>query len=212
MRNNHTTPDNWSWTCRCGQNHPLRHRKCSHCQDPMPQSIRTAVYKAELSFQRALHRDFTIKRSTRRMDNLDKSLRATLALMILVAVLLTGYICYDRFDIAMLRLEAFWCKVTTLELDGVALAERLSFISARLMEIPEKLSIIPDRNMDALEKLLTVVDRAGSLGSRSETMPHRALEATSECVFQISHLLEHINERATVFAEYVKALLNDIQK
>ena len=209
MKNNRNIPDTWSWKCRCGRTHPLRHRKCSQCQDAMPHLVRTAVYKAELSFQRKLYRDFTTKRSIRRMERLNKFLSATLALMIIVAVLLTGYVCYniykttgqnkliEHLDIVMLRLGAVWAKVTAMDLDISPVVEKLQFVPPRLTGICEKIMIAPERLID--------------LGEKLEVMPQRIGDSATDSVDQITNLIKHIGEHIWTAAEYVQALINEIQ-
>lgn len=197
MKNNRNIPDTWSWKCRCGRTHPLRHRKCSQCLDAMPHSVRTAVYKAELSFQRKLYRDFTTKRSIRRMESLNKFLSATLALLIIVAVLLTGYVCYniykttgrnehmEHFDIVMLRLGAVRAKVTAMDLD----------IS------PEKLQFVPPRLTDICEKIMIAPERLINLGEKLEVMPQRIGNSATDSVDQIKNLIKHIGEHIGIAAE-----------
>lgn len=209
MMNNQNISNTWSWTCGCGITHLLRNRKCSQCQEAMPQSIRTAVYIAELSFQKTLHRDFTFKRSVRRMEKLNKFLSTTLALLIIAAALLTGYVCYDcggmicqidiaqRLDIAMLRLEAVLGKVIVIDLDVSVLVGKLRFS--------------PERLMDSWEKLLIVQERLSGLGKKLEPMPYQICETAAESADQIACLVGYIQEHIAATVEYVQALLDEIQ-
>lgn len=209
MMNKQNIPDTWSWTCRCGGTHPLRRRKCSQCLEAMPQSVRTEVYRAELSFQKNLYRNITIKRSVRRMEKLDKFLSTTLVLMVIAAVPLTGYVCYnicrttgqmelmEHFDIVMLRLEAVWEKVIAMDLDISPLADKLQFVPLRLTGMGEKTLIASERLIDLSKKL--------------EIMPQRNGDVATDSVDQIANLVKHIWERIGIAVEYVRALIDEIQ-
>lgn len=209
MKNNRNIPDTWSWKCRCGRTHPLRHRKCSQCLDAMPHSVRTAVYKAELSFQRKLYRDFTTKRSIRRMERLNKFLSVTLVLLIIVAVLLTGYVCYniykttgkndhmEHFEIVMLRLETVCEKVTAMDLDISPLVEKLQFVPPRLTGICEKILIATEPLID--------------LGKKLEAMPQRIGDSATDSVHRIANLIKHIGEHIGTAVEYVQVLIAEVQ-
>lgn len=209
MMNNQNIPNTWSWTCGCGITHLLRHRKCSQCQEAMPQSIRTAVYIAELSFQKTLHRDFTFKRSVRRMVKLNEFLSTTLALLIIAAALLTGYVYYDcggmicqidiaqRLNIVMLRLEAVLGKVIAIDLDVSVLVGKLRFL--------------PERLMDSWEKLLIVQERLSGLGKKLEPILYQICETATESTNQIACLVGYIQEHIAAIVEYVQTLLDEIQ-
>lgn len=209
MMNKQNIPDTWNWTCRCGGTYPLRCRKCSQCLEAMPQSVRTEVYRAELSFQKNLYRNITFKRSVRRMEKLDKFLSTTLVLMVIAAVPLTGYVCYnicrttgqielmEHFDIVMLRLEAVCEKVTAMDLDISPLSDKPQFVPPRLAGMCEKILIASERLIDLSERL--------------EVMPQWIGDATTDSVDQIANLVKHIWERIGTAVEYVRALINEIQ-